>query len=114
MNFGRPKFGRPMRSGVFMPRTPKCKAFSNNIAPRSSRPYIPPIVGGKPLSPVHYSRQNSVHADHGFRPHKTHIPFSGQTTLPTFRVGGLPGAKNDRNLARIGGTFRPPKSKKRF
>jgi hypothetical protein len=64
------------------------------------------MIGGQPLSSVHYSPANGVHADLGKRPDKTHIPFSGQTTLQTFRIGGNPGPDNDRRLADKGGTLR--------
>ncbi len=68
----------------------------------------PPIINGQPFSPVHFSQKNGVHADLGHRgPDKIHVPFSGQTTLPTYRVGGVPGPQNDRMLRDLGGTFKP-------
>lgn len=66
-----------------------------------------PMVGGKRLSPIHSSRKNNVHADTGSGEDKTYFPFSGQTTLPTFRIGGKPCPENDRRLAQMGGTLRP-------
>jgi hypothetical protein len=70
-------------------------------------PNSPIVVQGKPLSPVHWSRGNGVHADHGLGAEKVHVPFSGgQTTLPTFRIGGRPTYENDRALAENGGTLR--------
>lgn len=68
--------------------------------------FTPPNIGGQPMSPVHFSHQNGVHADIGHGRNKMHIPFEGQTTLPTFRIGGVPGHANDQNLADLGGTFR--------
>ena len=65
----------------------------------------PPMIGGQPLSPVHYSRSAGVHADIGFGANKVHVPYSGQTTLQTFGIGGSPSYENDRNLARLGGTL---------
>ncbi len=65
-----------------------------------------PLINNKPLSPVHNSFQNGVHADLGHRSNKIHIPFSGQTTLPTFRIGGEPSYQNDRLLAKHGGTLK--------
>jgi hypothetical protein len=65
----------------------------------------PPMIGGRPLSPVHWSPGNGVHADIGFGRDKVHVPFSGQTTLSTFRVGGRPSYENDRQLAGLGGTL---------
>lgn len=66
----------------------------------------PPMIGGQPMSPVHWSPANGVHADIGFGRDKIHVPFSGQTTLDTFRIGGRPSYENDRRLADLGGTFR--------
>lgn len=66
-----------------------------------------PMIGNKPLSPVHFSRQNGVHADIGTGPGKVHVPFCGQTTLPTFRIGGSPSYQNDAALANLGGTLKP-------
>ena len=66
-----------------------------------------PLINNKPLSPVHYSRQNGVHADIGHGANKIHVPFSGQTTLDTFRIGGRPSYQNDAKLASMGGTYKP-------
>ncbi|MFH0852948.1 MAG: hypothetical protein V1853_00900 [bacterium] len=71
-----------------------------------SIPMRPPMVGGQPLSPVHFSPSAGVHADIGFGRKKVHVPFSGQTTLPTFGIGGRPSYENDAQLARLGGTLR--------
>ena len=65
----------------------------------------PPLVGGMPLSPVHWSEGAGVHADLGLGREKIHIPFSGQTTLPTFGIGGSPGYGNDAVLASLGGSL---------
>lgn len=65
-----------------------------------------PMIGGRPLSPVHWSQGNGVHADIGHGPSKVHVPFSGQTTLDTFRIGGKPSYGNDQRLADLGGTLR--------
>lgn len=65
----------------------------------------PPMIGGQPLSPVHYSPTAGVHADIGNGPDKYHVPYSGQTTLPTFRIGGTPSYENDRKLSDLGGTL---------
>lgn len=64
-----------------------------------------PFIGGQPLSPVHWSPDNGVHADIGFGPDKIHVPFVGQTTLPTFRIGGRPSYENDANLGNLGGSY---------
>ena len=69
--------------------------------------FNPPNIGGQPMSPVHHSNGNGVHADIGFGANKQHISFVSQTTIPTFRVGGTPGLQNDQNLANLGGTFKP-------
>ena len=66
---------------------------------------LPPMIGGQPLSPVHYSKSAGVHADIGHGPNKIHVPFSGQTTLDTFRIGGTPSYQNDQNLFGMGGTL---------
>jgi uncharacterized protein (DUF427 family) len=66
-----------------------------------------PVINNKPLSPVHYSEKNGVHADHGHGSNKTHIPYEGQTTLATFRVAGKPSYENDAQLAKLGGTLKP-------
>ncbi len=73
-----------------------------------STPMRPPMIGGQPLSPVHWSRENGVHADIGLGQDKIHVPFTGQTTLDTFRSGRTfrEGSLNDRRLADLGGTFR--------
>lgn len=65
----------------------------------------PPNIGGMPLSPVHFSEGAGVHADIGFGADKIHVPFSGQTTLPTFGIGGRPSYENDQLLADLGGTL---------
>lgn len=65
-----------------------------------------PTIQGKPLSSVHYSNDYGVHADLGKVPNKVHIPFEGQTTLQTFRIGGTPGPANDKLLASMGGTLK--------
>ncbi len=62
-----------------------------------------PMINGRPVSPVHYSRYSGVHTDIGLGPGRTHIPFYGQTTLQTFRIGGKPSYANDKNLADLGG-----------
>ena len=57
------------------------------------------------VSPVHYSKENGVHADYnpgGLKNH-IHIPFSGQTTLNTFIK---PSYKNDAMLGKLGGTLK--------
>lgn len=69
----------------------------------------PPLINDKPLSPVHFSATNGVHADLGLGREKVHLPFEGQTTLPTFRIGGSPSPLNDSHLADLGGTLKPPK-----
>ncbi len=66
-----------------------------------------PLIGSRPLSPVHFSERNGVHADLGLKPDKVHIPFAGQTTLPTFRIGGEPGPENDMILRYLKGTLKP-------
>ena len=66
--------------------------------------YVPPMIGGQPLSPVHFSG-NGVHADLGIGSEKIHVPFIGQTTLQTFGVGDGPSLANDVNLANLGGTL---------
>lgn|GEM_PF-3703401 len=71
--------------------------------------FNPPIINDKPLSPVHFSLNNGVHADLGFGHDKIHVPFVGQTTLPTYGIGGVPGHNNDNNLAKLGGTFNATK-----
>ena len=65
----------------------------------------PKEINGKPLSPVHYSEQNGVHADLGHGAGKTHIPYNGQTTIDTFRSGRTmkQGFQNDQKLANLGG-----------
>lgn len=65
----------------------------------------PPLIGELPLSPVHWSPTAGVHADIGFGADKIHVPFDGQTTLPTFRIGGQPSPENDLQLGRLGGTL---------
>ena len=65
----------------------------------------PPLIGGNPLSPVHYSHSAGVHADIGIGSSKVHVPFSGQTTLPTFGIGGVPSHGNDIKLGGLGGTL---------
>jgi hypothetical protein len=65
-----------------------------------------PMIGGRVMSPVHWSQDHGVHADIGLGRDKVHVPFSGQTTLDTFRIGGRPSYGNDRRLANLGGTFR--------
>ena len=67
--------------------------------------FKPPKIDGKPLSPVHYSEGAGVHADIGLKRDKIHVPFSGQTTLPTFGIGGEKGPENDKKLADLGGTL---------
>lgn len=67
-----------------------------------------PLVGGTPLRSAHWSGENGVHVDLGDAPDKLHIPLDGQTTLQTFRIGGLPGYDNDQRLAGLGVTMRPP------
>ena len=64
--------------------------------------------GGFDASPVHYSKENGVHADFGAPPEKVHIPFVGQTTLQTFRIGGRPSLENDRILLDLGGALKLP------
>lgn len=66
----------------------------------------PPIINHERLSPVHFSRQNGVHADIGFGHTKKHVPLIGQTTLPTFCIGGRPTYRNDHNLSGLGGRYR--------
>lgn len=68
--------------------------------------FKPHLINGQPLSPVHYSERHGIHADIGIGPGKAHVPFVGQTTLPTFKIGGSPGHNNDANLALLGGSFR--------
>lgn len=67
----------------------------------------PPMVGGRPMSPVHFSWRNGVHSDIGHGKDKEHVPFGGQTTLPTFRIGGRPNYENDKKLGRMGGMLKP-------
>lgn len=69
------------------------------------KPMGPPMIGGQPLSPVHYSRGAGIHADIGFGPNKIHVPFSGQTTLPTFGIGGKPSYQNDQDMFNMGGSL---------
>jgi hypothetical protein len=56
-------------------------------------------------SPVHWSRENRVHADRFIDgiPGRLHLPFCGQTTIDTFV---RPSYANDRSLADLGGN--PP------
>lgn len=68
-------------------------------------PFKPASINGQPLSPVHHSNSHGVHADIGHGAGKLHVPFSGQTTLPTYKIGGTPGTENDSNLGNLGGTF---------
>lgn len=65
----------------------------------------PWTIGGESGSHIHWSPNYGVHADLGEAPTKQHIPFIGQTTLPTFGIGGSPSAENDANLGNLGGTF---------
>ncbi len=69
------------------------------------KPIEPPMIGGQPLSPVHHSNSAGVHSDIGFGANKIHVPFYGQTTLPTFGIGGKPSYQNDQNLFNMGGTL---------
>ena len=57
------------------------------------------------VSPVHYSKENGVHADYnpGNLKQHTHVPFVGQTTLDTFTK---PSYKNDAQLTKLGGTLK--------
>lgn len=57
-------------------------------------------------TPVHHSQDNGVHADVGTAPAKMHVPFVGQTTLQTFRIGGRPCTENDRLLHDMGGRLK--------
>ncbi len=66
-----------------------------------------PLINNKPLSPVHFSSKHGVHADIGHGPSKIHLPFSGQTTLPTYGIGGRPSYQNDRMLRDLGGSLKP-------
>ena len=66
---------------------------------------VPPLIGGEKVSPIHSSLSAGVHLDIGTGRNKIHVPFSGQTTLPTFKIGGTPGPENDQNLAKLGGTL---------
>jgi len=70
-----------------------------------SMPAGPPMIGGQTMSPVHFSQSAGVHADIGFGRDKVHVPYCGQTTLPTFGIGGRPSYGNDSQLARLGGTL---------
>tara|TARA_Y100000031_G_C7970456_1_gene270114 strand:- start:168 stop:389 length:222 start_codon:yes stop_codon:yes gene_type:complete len=64
------------------------------------------MIGGRPLSPVHHSPAHGVHSDIGTRgPDKMHVPFQGQTTLPTFGIGGRPSYQNDARLGGMGGSL---------
>lgn len=63
------------------------------------------VRGTEPVSPIHYSPTAGVHADIGFGGDRVHVPFQGQTTLPTFGIGGSPGAANDQQLLGMGGTL---------
>lgn len=65
----------------------------------------PPLIGGSPLSPVHWSPTAGVHADIGFGADKIHVPFEGQTTLDVFGIGGRPSYGNDLRLGGLGGTL---------
>ena len=65
----------------------------------------PPMIGQKPLSPVHHSPSAGVHADIGLGQNKIHVPFSGQTTLQTFKIGGKSNYQNNQRLANLGGTL---------
>lgn len=58
-----------------------------------------------PISPVHFSHKHGVHADYNGM-EKLHIPYEGQTNLPVFRIGGVPGYENDKILRDLGGTIR--------
>ena len=69
------------------------------------KPMGPPMIGPQPLTPVHYSPCAGVHADIGHNANKIHVPFSGQTTLPTFGIGGKPTYQNDQNLFGMGGSL---------
>lgn len=70
-----------------------------------------PVVGGKILTPVHYSPENGVHADWGTGADKAHIPYEGQTNLSVFRVGGRPSYESDAQLAALGGVLRADKAR---
>jgi hypothetical protein len=64
-----------------------------------------PLIGNQPISPVHHSPMHGVHSDIGFGRDKQHVPFSGQTTLQTYRIGGEPSYENDQQLGNLGGTL---------
>jgi hypothetical protein len=83
------------------------KFFPNHLGSNHKKEVImsTPMVNGQPLSPVHWSPGNGVHADIGFGRDKVHVPFRGQTTLPTFGVGGKPSYANDKKLAELGGSY---------
>ena len=70
-----------------------------------SMTFSPPLIGGQPLSPVHWSPSAGVHADIGFGAGKIHVPFEGQTTLQTFGIGGRPSYLNDQNVFGLGGSL---------
>ena len=63
--------------------------------------------GGWNPSSVHFSG-NGVHADLKTPYGKDHVPYVGQTTLPTFNIGGSPGPENDARLSNLGGSLIPP------
>ncbi len=87
---------------------PSCSCCGNSQRSRQSLDLYPPIINDRTLSPVHHSQKHGVHADIGFGgPEKIHVPFVGQTTLDTLRIGGRPSYENDKRLADLGGTFKP-------
>lgn len=70
--------------------------------------FIPPIINGLELKPIHHSRENGVHTNLQGPGVDVHIPYVGQTTLQTFGFNEGKGLANDRALANLGGTLVPP------